>query len=233
MDLNVMMREQARNGLNSQLQTAVTNGDTETALKITKQLEDLAVATAPPKTLVPYTDTEIRAELDKLAPWFGVDGRKTKTALDFGKDMNIKKFATAEEFAKALIKSVDEHFAPPATATKKEPPENETDEEREAREAEEAEATETAAAGGDKGGAGKTQRRTDGPSEGDTLNGRAARSTGPWTKLAQAPREIQAEINRSADKFVPANASKEQRAKFISDALASHYAIHQRNKGKK
>jgi hypothetical protein len=221
-DLNVMMREQATLGLQSQLDAAVTAGDTEAARKVSVELAKLAVSAAPKAP--PYGDVEIRAELDKQA-WFGTDPKKSAKALEFGKTMDPKKFATAEAFAAAIVKAVDEEFKPPAVV--KEPPENETDEEKEAREAEEAEAAEAAVAAK----AGKT-RKTDGPGESDTGATRTTRRSGPWTKITDAPPDIQKEIKRSADKFVSKSATKEQRESFVSKALESHYAAHQR-KGKK
>lgn len=224
-DLNMLMREQARNGLQTQLDAAVTNGDTEAARKITTDLEKLAVQTAPKAP--PFGDAEIRAELNKL-DWFGVDPKKSAKAIEFGKTMDPKKFATAELFAAALIKAVDADDKPAGVASKEDPPENETDEEREEREAAEAEEAEAAKAA-------KKPRKTDGPGESDAL-GRGAgsrRASGPWVKMADAPADVQKEIKRSADKFVSANAPKEQREKFIAKALESHHAAFVRNKGKK
>ncbi len=224
-----MMREQALSGLRTQLDAAVTNGDTEAARKVTDQIANLTLQTAPKAP--PYGDAEIRTALDK-APWFGTDPKKSGKAVEFGKTMDPKKFATAEAFAEAIIKAVDEEFKPAGSAAPKgeegeeEGEENETDEEREEREAEEAEAAKAA----------RKTRRTDGPGEGDALNGRGAanrRSSGPWAKLTDAPADIQKEIKRQAEKFVPSTAKKEQRDKFITNALASHYAQFQRSKGKK
>jgi hypothetical protein len=218
-----MMREHALAGLNTQLDAAVTNGDTEAARKITADIAKLAVSTQPKGP--PYGDAEIRAELNKL-DWFGVDPKKSGLAIALGKDMNIHKFASAVEFAAALVKAVEAEGKPAAAAAPKE--DNETDEEREAREAEEAEAAEAAAAA-------KAKRKTDGPGEGDTgVRAAAGRPrSGPWTKLADAPADVQKEIKRTADKLVSATAPKEQREKFISKALEGHYAAHQRSKGKK
>lgn len=219
-DLGTMLREQATAGLQAKLDAAVTNGDMEAARKVSAEIASLAVQTAP-KT-PPYGDAEIRAQLDK-APWFGIDPKKSAKAAEFGKTMDPKKFATAEAFAAELIKAVDEEFKP-AGKTNEEPPENETDEERTAREAAEAEAAET----------GKKPRRTDGPGEGDAGAGRTRRtSSGPWTKLSDAPADVQKEVKRAADKFVPAAATKETREAYVTNALASHYNIHQQNKGKK
>jgi hypothetical protein len=218
-DLNVMMREQARNGLQAQLDAAVTNGDTAAATKIAEDIAKLAVSAAPKAP--PYNDADIRAQLEKTE-WFGVDPKKSAKAVEFGKTMDVKKFANAEAFTAALIKSVEAEFAPVPPKVE-EPPENETDEEREAREAEEAEAAEAAKA---------KKRKTDGPGEG-ALGTRAARTTGPWTKITDAPADVQKEIKRAADKFVSSSAPKEQREKFVAKALEAHYATHQRKKGKK
>lgn len=212
MDLNVMMREQAVAGLELQLDAAVTDGDTVKARKISGDLAALKMSTAPKAP--PFGDAEIRAELDKQT-WFGTDPKRSAKAVEFGKTMDPKKFATAELFAAAIVKAVDDEFKPaPAAAD-----EGETDEEREARGAAED---------------GKKPRRTDGPNESDNNQRSVRRSTsGPWTKIADAPSDIQKEIKRQADKFVPASAPKEQREKFITNALQSHYAIHQRKTEKK
>ena len=203
-DLNVMMREQAVAGLNLQLDAAVTAGDTAAARKISDDLAKLAVSTAPKAP--PYGDAEIRAELSKL-DWFGVDP---------------KKFSSAEAFAAALVKAVEEEFKPAGKVDADEEEEDEEDEDGD-------DAAKEAAAA-----ARKAKRKTDGPGEGDTLRAAPRRTSGPWTKLSDAPADIQKDVKRQADKFVAASAPKEQREKFIASALGSHYAAHQRNKqGKK
>jgi len=216
-DLNVMLLEQARNGLQAELDTAVTNGDTEAARKVAAKLSDLNTAAAP-KPSTAYGDTEIRAELNKL-PWFGVDPKKSGRTIELGKTMDPKKFGTAAEFTAALVKVVDEEFKPAV----KDPPENETDEEREAREAEEADAAAKAKE--------KKTRTSDGPADGDTGTTRTRRTSGPWLKISDAPADIQKEINRTADKFAPK--TKEGREKFVAKALEAHYAKAQLAKGKK
>lgn len=218
-DLNMMMREQAQNALNSALDAAVTAGDAEAARKVSADIAKLAVSAAPKAP--PYGDVEIKEQIGTLAPWFGVDPKKSGRVLELGKHMDPKKFATAEAFAKALISAVDEEFKPARTAK-----ENEEDEDPEAEEDED-----------DKGADDKKPkpRKTDSPGENDTGRGTGtARRSGPWAKMSDAPADIQKEIRRQADKFVSANAPKEQREKFINIALASNYAAHQRNKaGKK
>lgn len=220
-DLNVMMREHARSGLQTQLDAAVTNGDTAEARKITDQIAALAVQTAPKAP--PYGDVEIRAQLEK-APWFGIDPKKSAKAVEFGKTMDPKKFATAEAFAAALIKSVDDEFKPAGAAAP--------------------------AAGGEDGGgeddgnggegdddtkpaASEKPRRTDGPGENDTNTRTARRTTGPWVKITDAPADIQKEIKRQTEKFVASSAPAAQRDKYVAKALESHYAAHVRAKGKK
>jgi hypothetical protein len=215
-DLNVMLAEHAKSALQTELDTAVTNGDTEAARKAADKLADLktAIAPAPPTG---FGDKEIRVELNKL-DWFGVDPKKSGRTIELGKTMDPKKFATAAEFTAALVKVVDEEFKP----TAKEPPEGETDEERETREAEEAEAAATKT---------KKTRASDGPGEGDAGGTRQRRTSGPWTKISDAPADIQKEINRTADKFAPK--TKEGRAKYVEKALEAQYAKAQLAKGKK
>lgn len=220
-DLNVMMREQAVLGLQSQLDAAVTNGDTVAARKISDDLAKLAVSTAPKAPA--YGDADIFAELDKQ-PWYGVDPKKSAKAVEFGKTMKHSRFPTAAAFAEALVKAVEEEFKPPTQAVS---------EDDDGAVQDDAGAAEDDDAG--KAAAAKPKpRKTDGPGEADAL-GRAAagRRTGPWAKITDAPAEVQKEIKRTTDKYVSANAPKEQREKFITKALESHYAVFQRNKGKK
>ncbi len=215
-DLNVMLAEHAKSALQTELDTAVTNGDTEAARKAADKLADLKTAIAP-KPSTAYGDAEIRAELNKL-PWFGVDPKKSGRTIELGKTMDPKKFSTAAEFTAALVKVVDEEFKPAA----EEPPDGETDEEREAREAEEAEAAVAKA---------KKTRVSDGPADGDTGAARTRRTSGPWLKISDAPEDVRKEINRTADKFAPK--TKEGREKFVVKALEAHYAKAQLAKGKK
>jgi hypothetical protein len=218
MDLNMMMREQARNGLQAQLDAAVTNGDTEAARKVAADIAKLEVSTAP--KAAPYTSDDIKAELNKQ-DWFGVDPKKSAKAMEFGKTMDLSKFATAAAFAAAVVKAVDEEFKPAAAAGTGEDDEEEND-------------PKDKDGGKDDNDPARKLRRSDGPGEGDaTQRTRVRTSSGPWTKLADAPADVQKEIKRSVDKFVPARAPKEQRDSYIAKALDSHFAIFQRNKGKK
>jgi len=214
-DLNTMMRDQARAGLQAQLDAAVTNGDTEAARKVAKDIAALEVSTAPKAP--PFGQAEIVAELDKQT-WYGVDPERSALTVELGKTMDPKKFPTAAAFAEALVKAVDKKFTPPKVE-KDDDPEDDEDPEGDDEDPKDPPA--------------KKPRRSDAPGENDALGRSAARvKAGPWAKLTDAPREVQAEIKRQADKFVPASAKKEQREKFIVNALESHYAQHQR-KGKK
>jgi hypothetical protein len=221
MDLNTMMREQALSGLRTQLDAAVTNGDTEAARKVTDQIATLTVQTAPKAP--PYGDAEIRGQLEK-APWFGIDPKKSAKAVEFGKTMDPKKFATAELFAEALIKAVDAEFKPAGAAPA-------------AGEEDDAGADDDAGTDGDgteeePPAAPKKPRKTDGPGDDNLRGATNRRGSGPWAKLSDAPADVQKEVKRQAEKFVSGNATKEQRDKFIAKALGSHYAQHQRNKRK-
>ncbi len=217
MDLNVMMREQAKAGLQTQLDAAVQDGDQAKARELSDKLAQLAVATAP-KPSTSYGSEEIKAELDKL-DWFGVDAKKSARAMELGKHMDPKKFATAAAFAEALVKSVEEELKPAPAAT------TEGDDEEEPGDDDEEPAAKKET---------PNPRRTDGPGEGDTGSASTRRAaSGPWVKLTDAPNDIRKEITRQADKFVPASATKEQREGFIKNALASHYNAHQQRAGKK
>ena len=217
MDLNVMMREQARMGLQAQLDAAVTNGDTEAARKVAADIAKLEVSTAPKSA--PYSGEDIKAELNKQE-WFGVDPKKSAKAVEFGKTMDLAKFPTAAAFATAIVKAVEEEFKPAVVAGTGKDDDEEDDEDEDDDKDKEKEKP--------------AVRRTDAPGEGDATHRTTRRtSNGPWAKLADAPADVQKEIRRSADKFVPSNAPKERRETFIAKALESHYAVHQQKAGKK
>lgn len=221
MDLSVMMREQARAGLQAQLDKAVVDGDTAAAMKAADDIAKLAIATAP-KALA-FNNDDIKAELDKQ-PWFGTDPKRSAKAVEFGKTMDPKKFASAEAFATAIVKAVDEEFKAPGKAAA----DAEDEDDGDAGDEDDGDAE-------DEGGkpAVKRVRKTDSPGEGDnTQRGTGARRTGPWLKLSDAPADVQKEIRRSADKLVSSTAPKEHHEKFIARALGSHYAEHQRKRKK-
>lgn len=224
-DLNVMLRQQAQAGLQASLDRAVEAGDTETARKVSDQIAQLAVQTTPKAPA--FNDQDIKEALNKKADWFGIDPRKSAKAVEFGKMMDPKKFPSAEAFADALLKTVDEEFKPATQARKEAGDENEEDETGDGNEdGEEAGAT-------DSNKQEPRQRRTDGPGERDAgvrVNPRR-NSNGPWTKLADAPREVQTEIKRQADKLAPRD--KDAREKFIARALEAHSNIHQKKQARK
>lgn len=220
-DLNVMLLEHARTGLQTQLDTAVTNGDTEAARKAADELGKLNSAVAPKAP--PYGDAEIKAALEAKADWFGIDPRKSGAAMRLGKDMNPKKFGSADAFADALIKAVDEEFKP---ASGKAPAAGEEDADDDADGKED---TDGEDADEETPAKPVPHRRTDGPGEGDAGGGRSARrAAGPWAKMSDAPADVQKEIRRTADKF--GGQTKESRDKFIAKALEAQYNQAQRNK---
>lgn len=213
MDVNAMLRQTAQTAIQGRLDEAVKNGDTEAATKAANELATLAVQTAPKAPA--YGDAEVREELNKQA-WFGIDPKKSAKALEFGKTMDPKKFPSAEAFAKAINDAVEAEFkpAPAAGASDGDDGENED--------------------GDDDTGVKPKQRKTDGPKDGDLSGGGGGRGArGPWTKLSQAPSDVQADVRRQADKFLPGNATKEQREGFEKRALETHYKAAQAKKASK
>ena len=212
-DLNVMLLEHAKSGLQAELDTAVTNGDTEAARKAADKIAKLETATAP-RPPTGFGDAEIRAELNKL-PWFGVDPKKSGRTFELGKTMDPKKFGTAAEFTAALVKAVDEEFkVAPAVGEEEGEGEDEDEDDKD----------------GEKKPV-KKPRASDGPADGDNGGTRTRRTSGPWAKMSDAPSDVQKEINRTADKFAPK--TKEGREKFVAKALEAHYSKAQLAKGKK
>lgn len=212
-ELNTMLREHALTGLQTQLDAAVTNGDTAAARKITDDIAKLAVTTAPKAP--PFGDTEIRAALETKAPWYGVDPEKTAQIEQFGKTINLKRFTSAEAVADALIKATDAKFAPVVVEKKdgedgEDEPDPKEDDEPEPKPA---------------------KRRTDAPGDGEGAPRSGKSKSGPWLKMSDAPQDVRAEVKRAADKFAPR--TEEGRKAFEAKALEAHYAQNQRKAGKK
>ena len=208
-DVEVMLRNQVQSNLTRQLDSAVQAGDINAARKATQQLQELAVTTVKKNGVVPFNNEDIRNRLVEKAPWFGTDPRRSAKAVEFGKNMEPQRFKSAEEFADAVIKAVADEFDPVV----EEEEEDDTEEKEEAK---------------DKP---VVRKKTDAPS---SAGARAVprRSSGPWAKLSDAPKEIADSIKASADKFTR-NATKEQRDKYIATALGTAYNADQRAKGKK
>jgi len=200
-DLTTMLHKQVQENLTRMLDSAVTAGDIAAARNATKQIAELALSTVPAKK-DKIADADIREALKTKAPWFGTDPRRSAKAVEFGKNMDPTSFATAEAFADAVVKAVDEEFKP----VKEDEP---IDDEEEDDKPEEKEPV--------------ARKKTDAPT-GDT--GRSvtrSRSSGPWAKLSDAPKDVAERIKGQADKFTR-NAPKEARDKFISMALGTAYA---------
>lgn len=217
-DLQTMLREQLSTTINTQLASAVQAGDIAAAKKAADDLAKLnsapAAAAGP---AAKFTAADIRKELEAKAPWFGIDPRRNAKALEFGKLMDSNRFDSAAKFAEALIAAVDDEFKPAGQRTD----ENDENDGGEG----------TGEGDGGEAEAKPARKRTDNPN--DSAPPAAARrsSNAPWTKLADAPADVQKQITKSADKYC-SNASKEQREKFISTALSTHYKAHQARKGK-
>lgn len=226
-ELNTMLLEHARTGLQTQLDTAVINGDTETARKISADLAKLAVDTAP-KAAAAYGATEINAELDKLE-WFGVDPIKSARTIELGKSMSLKKHATAAAFVAAVVKAVEAEAKMATGGARAEDEDGEgKDEDGEGEDGEDEDGE-----GDEKPKPKPKTRRTDAPGEGDAAGGARSRraASGPWAKMSDAPATVQAEIKRTAAKY--AAKDKESQEKYIGLALASHYKQHQQNKARR
>lgn len=209
-NLEVMLKNQMQANLTHQLDSAVQAGDIQAARKATEQLQQFALQNKPANT-PQFNNADIRASLKTKAPWFGVDPRRSAKAVEFGKNMEPESFQTADAFAEAIVKAVEEDFKP------NDKPDD--DEEEEEQEEEEEEGKKVA------------RKKTDAPS-GDGARAVPRRTSGPWVKLGDAPKDIAQQIKASADKFTR-NATKEQREKYIATALGTAYAADQRSRGKK
>lgn len=206
-DLEQMLKNQLQANLVYQLDSATQAGDIQAARKAAQAYADF---TAKNKSAeVPsFNNADIRAALKVKAPWFGVDPRKGAKAVEFGKNMEPQSFKSADEFADALIKAVEEEYRA----------EEETEEEVEEDDEEKEEKK-------------PMRKKTDAPSSGGA-RAIPRRSSGPWVKLSDAPKEIADQIKHSADKFTR-NATPEQRKKYVETALGTAYASDQRTRAKK
>jgi hypothetical protein len=206
-NLETIYHNQMQANLVHALDSAVQVGDINAARKATQGLSELAITQA--KNANPqFTNADIRAALKVKAPWFGVDPRRSARAVEFGKNMEPQSFKSADAFADELIRAIAEEFE------MEEPEPEEDDEEKE-------ENKENKIA----------RRKTDAPS-GEITRAVPRRSSGPWAKLSDAPKDVADTIKNAADKFTR-NASKEQREKYIATALGTAYAADQRSRTKK
>lgn len=213
-NLEQMLRSQLQAGLVYKLDSATQAGDIVAARKAAQELSEFAVKNTPPN-MQQFTNADIRASLKVKAPWFGVDPRRSAKAVELGKNMEPESFKSADEFADALIKAVKKDYVDEADEEVDEADEtDEADEEEEEKEEKKA-----------------ARRKTDAPSD-STRRAVPRRSSGLWTKLTDAPKEIAQQIKASADKFTR-NATKEQREKYIATALGAAYTADQRSRGKK
>jgi hypothetical protein len=205
-DLEVMLRNQIQNNLTYALDSAVQAGDIQAARKATQQLAELHLKNVKSSNVPQYSNADIRAVMQAKASWFGVDPRRSAKAVEFGKNMEPSAFKSAEAFAEALIKAVNNEF--------------EEGEEVEEEEVEEEEPEKKV-----------VRKRTDAPS-GEGARAIPRRSSGPWTKLSEAPRDVADTIKAAAEKFTR-NATKEQKEKYVATALGTAYAADQRTRGRK
>jgi hypothetical protein len=208
-DLETMYKTQMQANLNYLLDSATQAGDIAAARKAAQQIAEFAIQTSKTSGAPQFTDADLRAALKAKAPWFGVDPRRSAKAVEFGKNMEPASFKTPEEFADELIKAIKQEFEPD-----QEPDEDDEEDEEEKEEEKK-----------------PARKKTDAPT-GNMARAVPRKSSGPWAKLSDAPKEIAETIRASADKFTR-NATKEQRDKYIATALGTAYAADQRAKGKK
>ena len=113
-DLATMLKQQMENNIAGRLgRRSGDRGRSDRAQGITKEYADLQVAAvprAPVKT--PPTKEQIMSAITAKAPWFGVDPKKSALVAELGKTMLPDRFETADAFADALLKAVEEHGKP-------------------------------------------------------------------------------------------------------------------------
>jgi len=213
-DLEQMLKNQVQANLTYALDSATQAGDIQAARKAAQQLQEFALSTVKPADAPSFTNADIRTAIKAKAPWFGVDPRRSAKAVEFGKNMEPQSFKSAEEFAKAIIEAVEDDFKPPEEDDEKEEYEKEDEEEDDEKEEKKV-----------------ARKKTDAPSS-SMSRAVPRKSSGPWTKLSDAPKEVADTIKKASDKFTR-NATKEQRQKYVETALATAYAADQRSRGKK
>jgi hypothetical protein len=208
-DLEQMLKGQIQANLVGRLDSATQSGDIQAARQAAQALADFTSKNRPPDA-PSFNNTDIRAAIKAKAPWFGVDPRRSAKVVEFGKNMEPASFKSAEEFADKIIEAIEEEYK-----------ETEADEEADEAEEDEEEKEEKK----------PVRKKTDAPS-GSGARAIPRKTSGPWTKLSDAPKEVADNVKRATDKFTT-NATKEARAKFIESALATAYAADQRTKGRK
>jgi hypothetical protein len=215
-DLATMLRNQMQQTLQNSLDTAVQAGDINAARNATKQILDLNLAEARSGSAakkVPSKD-EIKAAVAAKADWFGVDPRKTAKAVELGKMMDPERFDSAEAFATALLKSLDDE-ATAAAAAGKSDDEDGDDDEDDGKDGAEDEGERQPR---------KRKNATERPELGAggapavTSNLRRAFESGDIKAL---PRAAQDSIKKSADKLAR-NADEKGRKTFIANAVKAH-----------
>lgn len=212
-DMATLMRNQLNASLTNQLNAAVQAGDIAAAHAATKSIAELAVSSVPQQAAATgpkFSNDDIRKTMQAKAAWFGIDPRRSAKAVEFAKNMEPSAFETVEKFSDALIKAVDDEFKP---TTEKADKEAEEDIEEEIEEKPSV-----------------ARKKTDAPTGDTGRSGTAGKSSGPWGKLSDAPKETADLIKRQAEKFAR---TEEARKKFIMTALGVAYADHQRKAGAK
>lgn len=226
-DLSTMLRQQMQKGLETSLDAAVQAGDIQAARKATKDILDLSLAEARLTSAGKKAPTpaEIKAAVTAKADWFGVDPRKTAKAMELAKMMDPARFESAEAFATALLKTLDDEGKSAA-----DPGEDEDDEDND-----------PDSEGGDiddedEGGTARQRRprkeRKNGTPVTELNAGTRGSGAGPNLRRAfetgdvkALPKTAQDDIKAKAEKFVRTGTKEQiekQRATFVANAVKAH-----------
>lgn len=224
-----LLKKQMETSIGQQLDQAVASGDAALARKLTADYAALQVATAPKPvaaSTVPTID-QIRTEFTKLAPWFGIDPRKSQKVIELSRAMDPARFDTPKAAADALLKAyTDEEAAATAAAAGQGGADGDDDD---------AGDDDSAGAGDDDNGGGdddnggtqtrnnqnqRRRNRTQQPelNQGgrqENSNVRRAMDTG---EIKFLPRAMADEVRASAERHA-GKATKEVKAAFINNAV--------------
>jgi hypothetical protein len=109
-NFEVLLRQQVQQNLTNMLDSATQAGDIAAVRKAAQQIAELAASTAKPANKPAFNNDDIRKAIKSKAEWFGTDPRRSAKVVEFGKNMEPESFKSADDFADAVIKAVDEEF---------------------------------------------------------------------------------------------------------------------------
>jgi hypothetical protein len=109
---------QTKASMERDIRTAVTLGDHDRVMKLTSDMGALdrykepakAAPVVTPPAAGSYTPEDVRAVMEKSAPWFGTDVKKTELAFKAGNLLDKNKLKTPDDYAKAVIAYVEKEL---------------------------------------------------------------------------------------------------------------------------